>query len=153
MPLPFIKLIPGVLKTVAKVAGLAQDNPLAKAADVLENISIPPEKQAEMQAALQLHEQAMKALSIEELKTVLSESQLMLQSEDKYISRARPTMIYAGVGVGIFLTVIVGLVLIKHVVVDWGAVAIIGQIMAAFFGTMGWYTTKRTEEKLNGKGT
>src|SRR2546428_2902144 len=108
---PLLTLIPGVLKTVARIAfGGQPDNPLTQAATTVENLSIPPEKQAEMQAALQAHEEQMKQLSIDEMKAAMQESMAMIASPDKYVSRARPTGLYIfyGVSAGIAIGMLFG---------------------------------------------
>lgn len=151
MPFPLIKLVPGILKTVAKVLGGNQI--LTQAADVLENVSIPPEKQLEMQKALQEHEVAMEQLDVERLKQAVIESVAMVQSTDRYVSRARPTMLYAATAITCVLAGAICYVTIKHITVDWGIVGAITSLTLPLFGAGGYYIGQRTKEKLNGNNS
>src|SRR5574341_480663 len=98
-------LLPNVLKAVGKVLGI---DVVTQAGDALAGAQIPPEKQVELQLALAAHEEKLKALGIEELKTVLSENLAMIASPDKFVSRARPTMLYVATGITSLLSVIIG---------------------------------------------
>lgn len=140
MPFPLLTLIPGLLRTVAKFAGLDSGGILSKAAETLENISIPPEKQAEMEQALQKHEEAMAALSIEEMKTAQAESIAMVQSEDKYVSRARPTGLYIFYGV----SAAIAIAMLFGVKIDSTAIL---TILGPLAGVGGTYVYQRTQEK------
>src|SRR6266480_1088108 len=91
MAFPLLGLLPSILRTVASITGLA---PVKEAAEALANAQLSPEKQEELQEALLRHEQAMKALSNDELKTVVSESLALIASPDKFTSRARPFGLY-----------------------------------------------------------
>jgi hypothetical protein len=86
-----LSILPGVLKTVARVTGLA---PLANAADLLSTAQIPPEKQLELQQALMEHELAMKQAAVEEYKATVDVIKTEATSEDKYVRRARPSFLY-----------------------------------------------------------
>lgn len=143
MAFPLLGLIPGILRTIASITGLS---PVKEAADAIQNAQIPPEKLAELQEALQRHELAMKALSVEELKTAVSESVAMISSSDKFVSRARPTGLYAAYIVSAAL----GAALIFGVKVD--ATAIL-TLMGPMYGAASVYVYSRTKEKLNGYGT
>src|SRR5512143_1720613 len=84
-------LLPTILKAVGKVLGI---DVVKQAGDALAGAAIPPEKQVELQLALAAHEEKLKELGIEELKTVLSENLAMIASPDKFVSRARPFGLY-----------------------------------------------------------
>jgi len=135
-------LLPNIIKTAARVLGLSKVEDVVSA---LESGNMPPEKRVELQLALQSHEQAMKALSIEELKTVMSETSLMIQSEDLYTKRARPSGLYAAYLISIALVV----ALIAGVKID--ATAIL-TICGPLYGAQAYYIGQRTREKLNGHG-
>lgn len=140
MAFPLLTLVPGLLRTVAKFAG---GDILGKAADTLENLAIPPEKQAEMALALQKHEEAMKQLSLEEMKTVLSESLAMVQSTDKYVARARPTGLYAAyLFTGAMIVAVIFQLPLDH--------ALVAELVLPLYGAQGYYMHLRTREKLNG---
>jgi hypothetical protein len=141
MAFPFLKLLPSVLRTIAKITGL----PLGDAATALEGAKITPEQQLALQESLERHEQAMKALSIDEMKTAMSESLAMIASPDKYVSRARPTGLYIfyGVSGGIAAAMIFGV----HI----DATAIL-TILGPLAGVSGTYVYQRTQEKLGRNG-
>src|SRR6267142_1360785 len=84
-------LLPTILKTVGKITGIGVLN---DASDALSKAQLTPEQQTQLQTALLEHEAAMKQLSIDEMKTALSESIAMISSSDKYVARARPTGLY-----------------------------------------------------------
>lgn len=149
MAFPLLTLIPGLLRTVAKFAG---GDILGKAADTLENLAIPPEKQAEMALALQKHEEAMEGFNLERMKQAVAESVAMIQSPSKYVSWARPTMLYAATAITTFLAVCLGVVMLKHTPIDWGMVGAITSLTGPLFGAAGYYIGQRTKEKMNGGG-
>lgn len=135
-------LLPGVLKTIGRVLGLGAATEVGKA---LENLQIPPEKQAELRLALLSHEADMKQLNIDEMKQAMSESLAMIQSSDKFVSRARPTGLY------IFYTISAALAIgmIFGVKIDPAAIL---TILSPLAGVGGLYVYKRTQEKVNGNG-
>jgi uncharacterized membrane protein len=135
-------LLPGVLRTIGHVVGI---NIFDQAADALKNLNVSPEQQVELDKAMKAHEEAMESLSIEKLKTVLSETNAMLASSDKYVSRARPTGLYVAYLCSIAMTVT--LIIGTHV----DAAAIL-TLMAPLYGAQGYYMHLRTKEKLNGNG-
>jgi len=139
-------LLPGILKTVGKVLGIGK---LTEAAEALSTASISPEKQAELQQALLVHEKEMKQLAVDELKVVMSESLAMIQSEDKYTARARPTMLYVATGITALLCVAVGIAVLRHGSVSMDTVAAITSLMAPLWGVSGWYVHSRTKEKIS----
>lgn len=135
-----IDILSGAIKVVGKIIPGLGD----KAKDVAEAIAgAPPELRAAMQAELHEHEKAMKALSVEELKTVLSETQLMVQSDDKYIARARPTGLY----IAYLCSVALAAALIFGVKLDAAAIL---TLMGPLYGAQGYYMHLRTKEKMNG---
>ena len=133
-----LSLLPGVLKTIAKVTGL---DAMGRVADVL--ASLPPDQQAAVQAALLEHEAKMKALGIEEMKAAMSESLAMIASEDKYVKRARPTGLY----IFYVVTAAIAIGMLFGVTVDPTAVL---TLLAPLAGVTGTYVFRRTTEKLNG---
>lgn len=136
MPIPLLTLIPGVLKTVARVLG--GNDVLKQAAETLENVAIPPEKLVEMQLALQAHEEKMMALANQE-------SLAMIASEDKYVARARPTGLYLFYGCSVAL-------IIAHIAGVKIDPTFVWSVLAPLGGTGGLYIWKRTTEKMNGNG-
>lgn len=86
----FLGILKGALGVIGDVTGIGI---LKQASAAIE--TIPPEKQAEIQVALLAHEAQMKQLGIDEMKIAISESLAMINSSDKYTSRARPTALYA----------------------------------------------------------
>ena len=142
MPFPLLRLLPGILKTVASVTGL---DIVKQAADAIGGAALSPEQEATLQAQLQRHEEAMKALSIDEMKTAMSESLAMISSSDKYVSRARPTGLY------IFYAVAASIAVAKIFGSAIDPTAIL-TILAPLAGVGGAYVFKRTEEKLTRNG-
>ena len=135
-----LSLLPGVLKTIAKVTGL---DIVGKAAEALSSVSLSPEQQTALQAALLEHEAKMKALGIEEMKAAMSESLAMIASEDKYVKRARPTGLY----IFYVVTAAIAIGMLFGVTVDPTAVL---TLLAPLAGVTGTYVFRRTTEKLNG---
>jgi hypothetical protein len=136
-----LKLLPGILKTIARLTGL----PLGDAASALEGAQLTPEQAAAVQDALQRHEQAMKALSVEELKAVISENVAMVTSPDKYVSRARPTGLY----IFYAITGVLAVAKILGAAIDPSAIV---TILLPLGGTSGLYVYQRTQEKLGKNG-
>src|SRR5207302_5653713 len=97
--------LPAILKTVGSVLGL---NAVSAAGDALASTQLTPEQSVALQSALAVHEEAMAKISLDELKTVMSESLAEIESPDKFTSRARPTglyMAYAGTSAIIAATI------------------------------------------------
>jgi hypothetical protein len=138
-----LSILPGALKAIGKVLGL---DVFGKAADALGSLSLSPEQQVALQTALATHEEEMQRLSIEELKTVLSENLAMISSSDKYVSRARPTGLY-----------LFYLATFAVVVAEIFGVKIDSTVILATLGPLGGvggtYVYRRTTEKLNGGGS
>lgn len=139
-------LLPTILKAVGKVLGI---DVVKQAGDALAGAQIPPEKQVELQLALAEHEEKLKALGIEELKTVLSENLAMIASPDKFVSRARPFGLYTAC----LITTGMAVAEIAGVKIDTGAIV---TLIAPMWGSAAWYSYNRTQEKLanykNGNG-
>ncbi|MCI0349106.1 MAG: hypothetical protein L0Z53_06735 [Acidobacteriales bacterium] len=130
-----------VIKLAGKALGLG-----GKAQELADALSgAPPEVRAQLARDLQEHERAMKALSIEELKTLLSEPLAMIQSEDRFVKRARPFGLYTFYVASVVLVV----AQIAGATVDPAAIL---TILGPLAGVGGTYTYMRTREKLNGNG-
>lgn len=148
----FLGILSGAIKTVGDILHFPGADALANA---IKPENVPPEKQAELQAALLVHEEKMKALGIEELKVqieafkastedmkvALSESLAMIQSPDKYVSRARPTGVYAATVITAALAI--GELFGQHF--DTGAMI---TLLAPLWGNSMWYAAQRTKEKM-----
>lgn len=132
-----LKALPGLLQTIGKVVGI-DVGPLVKG---LEGQNLSPEKQAELEQAVMLHEKDMRSADVEELKVFMSEALAEIQSSDKYVSRARPTGLY------IFyiasFTVAIGLLL--GVKVDPAAIL---TVLGPLAGVGGTYVYRRSTEKI-----
>lgn len=140
MGIPILKALPGLFKAIGKITGI---DIIDKAADALLGHNLSPEQELALQQAVMEHELAVRQINIEELKTVMAESQLMIQSDDKYVKRARPTGLYIAYLCSIGLTI----ALIAGVKVDSAAIL---TLMAPLYGASGYYMHLRTKEKMNG---
>lgn len=149
MPFPLLGLLPSILRSVAKVTGISV---VGDAADAITKAQLTPEQQAELQDQLLRHEQAMKALGLEELKTAVSESVAMIGSGDKFVSRARPSMLYAATGITILLCFAVFYAIVSSVKLDLGVFAAITSLLVPLWGASGYYIGQRTKEKLGRNG-
>ena len=131
-------ILPAVLKTVGSVLGL---NVVKDAGAALAAAQLSPEKAAELQEALLVHEQAMAQISLDELKTVISESVAEIQSPDKYVARARPTGLYIlyGVSGAIAIGMLLGVKLDPTAVLT---------VLAPLAGVGGTYVYQRSQEKI-----
>ena len=134
-----LSLLPGVLKTAAKLLGLD----IESAAKAIVGETLTPEQQVTLENGLRAHEEEMQRLSIEELKTVMSEGMAMIASPDKYVSRARPTGLYIFYGVS--ASIAIGMLF--GVKIDPTAIL---TILGPLAGVGGTYVYQRTREKLNG---
>ncbi len=135
-------LLPTILKTVGKITGIGI---VSDAGDALQKAQLTPEQQIALNAALAEHEEKMAQISLDQLKTVMSESLAEIESPDKFVARARPAGLYiAYVG-----TLAIIAAEIAGVKLDSGAII---TLLAPMWGQAAWYTQKRTQEKLgNGK--
>ena len=135
-----LTFLPGVLKTLGGILGISDK--VKVVTDALASADGSPELRAQLQQALLAHEAEMRRLGIEELKAVMSESLAMITSPDKFVSRARPTLLYlAGL-----ITAALAAAKIFGVVINNDVIWLIGPM----WGQAGWYTYQRTREKLNG---
>lgn len=136
-----LDLLGPVLKIAGKALGLG-----GKVQEVVDAIEgAPPEVRAKLAADLQQHEQALKALSIEEMRVAMSESIAMVQSEDKFVARARPTGLY----IFYVVSAAIAIGMLFGVKIDPTAVL---TILGPLAGVGGTYVYNRTREKLNGNG-
>ena len=140
MAIPLLSLLPKALKVVGKIVGVDIFN---DAAQVLEAAQQDPAKAQELELALLEHERELRAFELEEVKTAMAESLAMINSEDKYTRRARPTGLYIAYGCTVALT----LALIFQVKIDPVAVL---TLMGPLFGAQSLYIHNRTREKMNG---
>jgi len=132
-----LDLLPGALKGIGKLLGIG-----GKVQEVADAISgAPPEVRAQMAAALQEHERAMRQLDIDELKTFMSESLAEIQSPDRYVSRARPTGLY----IFYIVSAAIAVGMLFGVKIDPTAVL---TILGPLAGVGGTYVYMRTKEKL-----
>jgi len=130
--------LPAILKTVGSVLGL---HAVTEAGNALAATQLTPEQSVALQTALAQHEEAMARVSLEELKTVMSESLAELESPDKYTSRARHTGLYiAYLGTSAIIAAT-----IAGVHMDAGALL---TLLAPMWGQAAWYSYNRTQEKL-----
>ena len=139
-------LLPNVLKAVGKILGI---DVVKQAGDALAGATLSPEQQVAVQQALAEHEEKLKELGIEELKTVLSENLAMIASPDKFVSRARPFGLYTAC----LITTGMAVAEIAGVKIDTGAIV---TLIAPMWGSAACYSYNRTQEKLanfkNGNG-
>src|SRR5512146_1689384 len=115
-------LLPNVLRAVGKVLGI---DVVKQAGDALAGATLSPEQQVAVQQALAQHEEKLRELGIKELKTALSENLAMIASPDRFVSRARPTMLYVATGITALLSVIIGITIFRAVHIDLGAIGAI----------------------------
>jgi len=134
-------LLPSILKAVGSVLGIGV---VKDAGAALAAAQISPEQQVALQEALLVHEKEMAQINLDELKTAISESVAMIQSDDVYTKRARPTALYAATGItaGLAIAMIFG----QHL--DTGALT---ALLLPLWGAGGYYIYSRTQEKLSGR--
>jgi len=137
---PLLGLLPKLIKTAAGILGV---DSVKDVVDTLQNNKLTPEQRVALETALQQHEKEMRALDIEELKQVMSETSLMIQSDDKFVKRARPTGLYVAYACSVAMTV----ALIAQVHIDPTAIL---TLMGPLYGAQGYYMHLRTKEKMNG---
>jgi len=142
MGFPIISIASKVIKAAAGVLGI---DSVKDVVDAIQNNKLTPEQRIAIETATQEHQKEMRALDIEELKQVMSETSLMIQSDDKFVKRARPTGLYVAYACSIAMTI----ALISGTHVD--ATAIL-TLMAPLYGAQSLYIYKRTQEKMNGGG-
>lgn len=140
MGIPLISLIPKVFKAAAGILGI---DSVKDVVDAINNNKLTPEQRVELEQAVQEHTKEMRQLDITELKEVMSETSLMIQSTDKYVARARPTGLYTAYVISLGLAA----ALVFGVQID--ATAIL-TLCAPMYGAQGYYMHLRTKEKMNG---
>lgn len=133
MAIPIISLIPKIIKTAANVLGLSSINDVV---DAITNNRMTPEQRVALELAMKEHEREM-------LELVMSETNLMIASEDNYVKRARPTGLYVAYAISLGLAI----ALVLGVKVD--ATAIL-TLCGPLYGAQGYYMHLRTKEKMNG---
>lgn len=139
--LSLLGLLPAVLRTVGKIIGRPAEADAI--AGTVERADIPPEKREELAAALASYEVQLRQLDVEALKAMISETTTMVQSGDKYVSRARPTGLYVAYAITVALAV--GLI----AGVDLDPTAIL-TILTPCWGASGYYMHLRSEDKRHG---
>lgn len=145
MALPLLKLLPSILKTVAKITGI---DVVDKAADAIAGTTLTAEKQAELDQAVMQHEVEMKKLAVEEYKASAEVIKTEASSSDAYVRRARPTFLYI-MYAALFVNYVVGSVVhlfrqdIVPVNLPEGLLVLFGS------GYLG-YSYLRTKDKQNG---
>lgn len=136
-----LDILKPVLSTIGDITHIGIFNTAADAIGGDQMKALPPETQLALETALQKHEEAMRSLDIEELKTFISESLAEINSTDKYTSRARPTGVYAAT----IITAMMATGMLFGVKLDTGAIVV---LLAPLWGSAGYYTFNRTKEKL-----
>lgn len=133
MGLPIINIASKIIKAAAGVLGI---DSVKDVVDAIQGNKLTPEQRLAIENATNEHEKEMTDLA-------LSETNLMLQSQDKYVSRARPTGLYVAYAcsVGMVVALITG----THI----DAAAIL-TLMGPLYGAQGYYMHLRTKEKMNG---
>lgn len=149
MGIPLLGLIPKIIKTAASILGV---DSVKDVVDAIEGNKLTPDQRVALDAATKQYALEMRGFDIEELKASLSESIAMIQSSDKYTSRARPTMLYAATGVTVLLCLAIGIAVLRSVHIDLGIAGIISSMLLPLWGAAGWYVHSRTKEKMNGNG-
>ena len=140
MGIPLLSLIPKILKVAGSILGV---DSIQGVVDAIEGNKLTPEQKLALETAVQEHEKEMRALDIDELKQVMSETSLMIQSQDKFVSRARPTGLYVAYACSIAMVV----TLMTGTHIDAAAIL---TLMGPLYGAQGYYMHLRTKEKLNG---
>lgn len=138
-----IPIIGPVLKIVKAAAGILGVDSVKDVFDAISNNKLTPEQKLQLELAIQEHQKELRQLDIEELKTVMSETSLMIQSDDKFVKRARPTGLYVAYACSIAITI----ALIAAIKIDAAAIL---TVMGPLYGAQGYYIYNRTREKLNG---
>ena len=135
MGIPVLNIAGKIIKAAAGVLGI---DSVKDVVDAISNNKLTPEQRLAIESATATHEKEMTELA-------LSETNLMLQSEDKYVKRARPTGLYVAYACSIAMTI----TLIVGTHVDAAAIL---TITAPLYGAQGYYMHLRTKEKMNGNG-
>ena len=142
MGLPIIGWLPKVIKAAASILGV---DSVKDVVDAIENNKLTPEQRVKIAEMAASHEEELRRLDIDEMKSAMSEYIAMISSSDKYVSRARPTGLY------IFYTVSAALAVAMMFGVKLDPTAIL-TLLSPLAGVGGLYVYKRTSEKMNGNG-
>ncbi len=133
MGFPIITVASKIIKAAAGVLGI---DSVKDVVDAIQGNKLTPEQRLAIEAATDEHEKEMTELA-------LSETNLMIQSGDKYTSRARPTGLY--VAYTCSMALVIALITGTHI----DAAAIL-TLMGPLYGAQGYYMHLRTKEKLSG---
>lgn len=137
-----IPILGPVLKIIKAAAGILGVDSVKDVFDAISKDKLTPEQRVALETAVLEQQKEMRQLDIEELKQVMSETSLMIQSEDNYVKRARPTGLYVAYACSIAMTI----ALLTGTTID--AVAIL-TLMGPLYGAQGYYMHLRTKEKMN----
>lgn len=140
MGFPLIGLLPKILKAAGSILGVDSVKDIV---DSLQNNKFTPEQRLQLELAMNEQVKELRQLDIEELKTVMSETSLMIQSDDKFVKRARPTGLYVAYACSVAMTI----ALIAKIHIDPTAIL---TLMGPLYGAQGYYMHLRTKEKMNG---
>lgn len=141
MGIPLLGLVPKILKAASSILGI---DSVKDVVDAISNNKLTPEQRMALEQAMREHEKEMRALDVEEMKTFVLESVAMIQSTDKFTSRARPTGLYLAYILTGFVVVVKALV---DTTLDVGAALM---LVAPFWGAGVQYQYLRSKEKMNG---
>lgn len=133
-----IPILGPILKIVKAAAGILGVDSVKDVFDTISQNKLTPEQRLALEALEKEHVREMTELA-------LSETNLMIQSEDRYVSYARPTGLYVAYLGSIGLVV----ALIAGVSIDPTAIL---TLMGPLYGAQGYYMHLRTKEKMNGHG-
>lgn len=133
MGFPIINIASKIIKAAAGVLGV---DSVKDVVDAIQGNKLTPEQRLAIESAADEHEKEMTELA-------LSETNLMIQSEDKYVSRARPTGLYVAYVSSIAMVI----ALISGTHIDAAAIL---TLMGPLYGAQGYYMHLRTKEKMNG---
>lgn len=143
-------IIGGVLKTAARVAGIKiggdASSVLDKAAEILSQVKDTPEFRLESMK----HEEELRKIAVAEMEVANQESIAMIASEDKWVKRARPIMLYAATAITVILCFMVGIAALNETKIDLGVVGAIVSLMTPLWGVSGTYVYRRSTEKIVG---
>lgn len=146
----WLAFIPGALRLVSNVVGGGAKKALLDTAEVVGGLSLTPEQQAALASELHEFEGKMRGFDVDVTKAAIASETAMIQSEDKYVSRARPTAVYAAVLFTGTVVTTVEIMLLRVMHVDWSVIGSITALITPMWGAVGYYFGQRTKEKLGG---
>src|SRR3954468_23146488 len=100
MGIPIISWIPKIIKVAASIIGV---DSVKDVVDAIENDKLTPDQRVALDTAAKQYALEQRGFDLEEIKQAVTESVAMINSSDKYVSRARPTMLYAATAITVFL--------------------------------------------------